>query len=148
MPSAKPEFRVVVEEGKIREFAKAVKSANPAYFSGPAPWSPATFLMTAAFWQDAASSPWGDHPPARERLLHGEQTFIFHGEPPRAGDVLVGRVRLGEPYVKPGRRGGELTFTEVITEFRSETGDLVAETISTLIVTSKAPTAAPAEVTR
>ncbi|MDQ1493450.1 MAG: hypothetical protein QOJ23_5964, partial [Actinomycetota bacterium] len=28
--SGKP-FRVVVEEGKVREFARAVKSSNPAY---------------------------------------------------------------------------------------------------------------------
>jgi hypothetical protein len=134
------EFRMVVEEGKIREFAKAVKSADPAYLSGPAPLSPATFLASATFWQDAASSPWGDRPPPHERLLHGEQTFIFHREPPRAGEVLIGRVRLGEPYFKTGRRGGDLTFTEMTTEFRTESGDLVAEAIATLIITSQAPT--------
>jgi hypothetical protein len=149
MPDASPgsaragaEFRMVVEEGKIREFANAVKSANPAYLTDPVPCSPATFLASATFWQDAASSPWGDRRPPHERLLHGEQTFIFHGEPPRAGDVLIGRARLGEPYVKAGRRGGELTFTEMITEFRNPAGDLIAESIATLIVTSRPPTRA------
>jgi hypothetical protein len=136
------QFRMVVEEGKIREFAKAIKSANPAYLNDPVPYSPATFLASATFWQDAASSPWGDGRPPHERLLHGEQTFIFHGEPPRAGDVLICQARLGEPYVKAGRRGGELTFTEMTTEFRTQGGDLVAEAIATLIVTSRPPTEA------
>ena len=42
-------FRVVVEEGKVREFAKAVKSSNPAYVAaGPQATSPAPFLASSA----------------------------------------------------------------------------------------------------
>ena len=44
-------FRVVVEEGKIREFARAVKSADPAYVAdGPQATSPPTFLAASSFW--------------------------------------------------------------------------------------------------
>jgi hypothetical protein len=45
-------FRIVVEEGKIREFARATKSSNPAYLADGAPpaVSPVTFLASSAFW--------------------------------------------------------------------------------------------------
>jgi len=52
-------FRVVVEEGKVREFARAVKSSNPAYVAEgqPQATSPVTFLASSAFWQGPENSP-------------------------------------------------------------------------------------------
>ena len=43
-------FEIDVERGKVREFARATLSRNPAYLDGRRPVSPATFLMTTAFW--------------------------------------------------------------------------------------------------
>jgi len=88
--------------------------------------------------QEPRHSGWGDRPPDFERVLHGEQEFRFHGEPPRAGTVLEGRARLDRAYEKEGRRGGTMTIVEIVTEFRDASGRLVAEAISTSIETSVA----------
>ena len=126
-------FELRVELGKVREFARATKSANPAYLEGEDPVSPATFLMTSAFWRDEAILPWMEADEHPERILHGEQEFVFHRSPPRAGAVLVGTSRVDRQYHKEGRRAGPMTVTEVVTEFRDAGGVLVAESRSTLL---------------
>jgi MaoC dehydratase-like protein len=134
-------FDLWVETGKVREFARATGTKDPAY-SQPQPVSPPTFLMAASLWQGPDNAPWGDSPPDFRRLLHGEQEFVFHGPPPRAGDHLVGEVRIDKRYSKPGRRGGMMAFTETVTEYRNaDSNELVAEVRATLIETSKAATA-------
>lgn len=135
-------FTMAVELGKIREFARATKSRNPAYDGRPGntPVIPATFLASAAFWQSAESSALGGVTLNWERILHGEQEFVFHGPPPRAGDVLTGVSRIDRVYEKTGKRGGTMTFLEEVVEFRDQGGRLVAEARSTAIETSKATT--------
>jgi hypothetical protein len=137
-------FTMVVEGGKIREFARATKSDNPDYLDGDHPLSPVTFLAASAFWQDESNSAWGDGPRNYERILHGEQEFVFFGEPPRAGDVLTGVSRIERVYEKAGRRGGAMKFTEAVTEFRDPEGKLVAESRSTSIETGQAPSSGDA----
>ncbi|OHV57270.1 MaoC family dehydratase N-terminal domain-containing protein [Pseudofrankia sp. BMG5.36] len=143
-----PGYTMEVELGKIREFARATKSRNPDYLTAERPVSPATFLMTSAFWSDGAGVPWDDVEGYEEidlgRVLHGGQEFVFHGEPPRAGIRLVGRAKIAADYVKEGRRGGTMRFIEVVNEFRTPDGRLVAEAKNTVIVTSQAPKAASA----
>ena len=132
-------FRMVVEEGKVREFARAVKSSNPEHLRQDAPVSPVTFLMSAAHWQGPEHSAYAGIERDYSRILHGEQAFTFHGEPPLAGAVLTGQQRIDRVYTKEGRRGGTMTFTEVVTDFTAADGRLVAEVRSTAIVTSQAP---------
>jgi hypothetical protein len=55
--------------------------------------------------------------------LHAEQEFEYH-RPLRAGDVLSGTTRQGEQWEKQGR-SGKLVFSESITEYRDQRGDLV-----------------------
>ena len=135
-------FTMVVELGKIREFARATKSTNPAYDGAPGdtPVSPGTFLASSSFWQPAGTSPLSGAKINWARILHGEQEFTFHGPPPRAGDVLHGQVRVDKVYEKAGSRGGTMTFIEQVTEYRSPDGRLVAEGRSTTIETSKPTT--------
>jgi hypothetical protein len=133
-------FRVVVEEGKVREFARAVKSANPAYVAdGPQRTSPVTFLASSAFWQGPENSPWGDARLNWARILHGEQEFVFPGPPPGAGTELTAESRIDRVYEKEGKRGGTMTFAEVVTEYRDDAGNVVAESRGTIIETSQAP---------
>ena len=133
-------FRVVVEEGKVREFARAVKSAHPAYVAdGPQATSPPTFLASSSFWQPAEASPWGDAKLNWERILHGEQEFVFPGPPPAAGTELTAESRIDRVYEKEGKRGGTMTFVEVVTEYRDASGAVVAESRGTIIETSQAP---------
>ena len=56
--------------------------------------------------------------------LHAEQHFEYH-RTIRPGDVLRAETRLGETWEKQGRRAGKLVFSEMITEFRGEDGELV-----------------------
>jgi hypothetical protein len=138
-PAEGTPFEMVVEVGKIREFARATKSTNPEYLKGDTPVSPVTFLVSSSFWEDP------DHPPVRpaftsyERVLHGAQEFTFFGEPPRAGTRLTVQVRNGPTYEKTGRRGGVMKFAEMITEYRDEHGTLLVEARGTAIETSQPP---------
>ena len=129
-------FDMRIELGKVREFARATGSDNPEYLEGSTPPAPATFLMTASFWQtpESAALPTGRD---LSRVLHGGQEFVFPDGPPEAGTVLTGQMRLGEPVVKEGKRGGSMTIQDIITDFFDQDGKLVAQSISTSIETSK-----------
>src|ERR1700677_1561230 len=97
------QYEMVVERGKIAEFAAAMQSQNPAY-SGSDAFVPPTFLISSSLWapEGAAIDVGFD----RRRLLHGEQEFIFHGPPPRAGQVLKGRDQVVDRDRKTGKGGG------------------------------------------
>jgi hypothetical protein len=144
----RPAYEMVIEAGKVREFAAAVKSSDPAYLDDPNPVIPPTFLRAAAFWAPrrppAPRSTDGGAAPARGRGtgLHGGQEYVFHGPPPRAGTRLSITSHVAERYEKQGSRGGTMTFTVSVQEFRDESGRLVAEGRTTSILTSK-PTTEP-----
>jgi hypothetical protein len=130
-------FRMTVEAGKVREFALAVRSSDPDHL-GPDAVSSPTFLQSSSWWQGPEHSVWTGVARDYSRLLHGEQEFVFHGEPPSAGAELEGVSRVDAVYEKAGRRGGSMTFTDVVTEFRDvATGRLVATSRNTSIETSK-----------
>jgi hypothetical protein len=130
-------FRMTVEAGKVREFALAVRSSDPDHL-GDVPVSPPTFLQSSSWWQRPENSPWHGVSRDYSRLLHGSQEMEFFGEPPSAGIELEGVSRIDKVYEKAGKRGGNMTFTEVVTEFRDvATGRLVATSRNTSIETSK-----------
>jgi acyl dehydratase len=56
--------------------------------------------------------------------LHAEQHFEYH-RPLRAGEVLESETKRGKTWEKEGRRGGKLVFSETITEYRDQDGELV-----------------------
>lgn len=129
-------FVLDVERGKIREFARATGSANPAYLESEEPPMPATFLTTQFFWQTPTSNPWAAVEFSPERGLHAEQEFTFHGPPPAAGTRLTGTSKITNIFEKQGRRGGPMTFVEMVTEYRDESGRLVAEAKMTGVETA------------
>lgn len=143
-------YTLEIERGKIIEFAAATKSRNPAYWSDPQPVVPPTFLTTQLFWQvwaGDAANPWRHVELNRERGMHAEQEYEFFGPPPRAGTRLTAVSRIGRIYEKQGRRGGVLTFAEMITEFRDENGRLVAQAKLTGVETARPPDESAAETT-
>jgi hypothetical protein len=132
-------FELVVERGKVREFARAVQTEHPAYRTSDAPPIPPTFLTTMFFWEaniDGAN-PWQLVQMSQERGLHAEQEYVFHGPPPHAGTRLICQSRIERIYDKLGRRGGKLSFAVMVTEFRDETGKLVALARMTGVETEK-----------
>lgn len=129
-------FEVPIERGKVREFASAVRAASREYYDQPAAPTPPTFLTTAMWWvnpDDADSDAWAEVGLDPTLSVHGEQEYVFHGPPPRAGDVLSARTHLESVYEKPGKRGGVMRFVVTVTEFRDHAGKLVAEERGTAI---------------
>jgi hypothetical protein len=57
--------------------------------------------------------------------LHAEQHFEYK-RPLRAGEALTSRSRAGEGWEKQNRAGKTLKFSEQITEFLDQGGDVVA----------------------
>ena len=56
--------------------------------------------------------------------LHAEQHFEYH-RPLLAGDVLTAETKPGKAWEREGRRGGKLHFSESVTEYRNQRGELV-----------------------
>lgn len=120
-------FELDVERGKIREFARATGSENPAYLDSETPVMQPTFLTTQFFWQTPTSNPWAQVEFSRERGLHAEQEFTFFGPPPKAGTRLTGQSKITNIFEKQNRAGGIMTFVEMVTQYKDESGKLVAE---------------------
>src|SRR3712207_7244777 len=55
-----------------------------------------------------------------------EQHFEIH-RPLRPGDVLTGTTSAGKTWEKEGKRGGKLLFSESVTEYRDQHGELVVK---------------------
>src|SRR5260221_6246415 len=134
-------FELDVERGKIREFARAVKSDSPDYTTGEAPVIPPTFLTIAFHWERdvAGANPWSALGVDQRRGLHAEQEYLFFGPPPHAGTRLTCQSRIERIYEKRGRRGGMLTFAVMVTQFFDASGKLVAEARMTGVETAKNP---------
>jgi hypothetical protein len=132
-------FAMEVERGKIREFATAVRAHDDVYF-GQVPVIPATFLVTQAFWATGEADVWQGLDLDWDRCLHGEQEFVFHGEPPRAGARLVGHSVVEDVVRKQGRRGGPMTLVVVRTDYRDDAGELVAASRTTIVETARTVT--------
>jgi hypothetical protein len=143
-----------VEATHILMFARSVGDPNPVYAdpdhaSGTEVGSiiaPPTFAQSSAqfdpdyplrpkpgqVWFGSGKEPTGIKREKKEGEssgaaaggLHAEQHFTYHRQL-RPGDVLTGTVRPGETWEKEGKRSGKLVFSETITEYRDQTGELV-----------------------
>jgi acyl dehydratase len=69
--------------------------------------------------------------------LHAEQHYTYH-RPVRVGDVLSATTTPGERWEKQGRRAGVLVFSESITEYRDQDGELVVTARSVGVRTERA----------
>jgi hypothetical protein len=122
------EWDFVVEAGKIREFARAVKDVH----SENADIAPPTFPVVASadFVERLVTSVLGLD---RSRTVHGEQDYEYF-EPMRSGDRLRCRARIVSDETKTGRRGGSMRVVTTEVEFMSAaTGRLVCrETMTTI----------------
>ena len=139
-----PEYEVCIERGKIREFARAMDAPLPDFLSGTKPVIPPTFLVCAPYtWGYTLERPRGTVFSEIEHdltvSLHAEESFIFHGSPPRAGDRLFARPSVEKVWEKQGGSGGKLTFITILNEYRDADGVLRAEQRSTSVTTEAAP---------
>jgi hypothetical protein len=108
-------------------FAQSSAQFDPDYFLRPKIGEP---------WFGSAKEPTGIAPPKKEGGekksggggggggLHAEQHFEYHRHL-RAGDVLTTESKPGKTWEKEGRRAGKLIFSESVTEYRDQNGELV-----------------------
>ena len=131
---------MVVERGKIMEFARAILDENPVYFEENAP-APPTFTMAGAHWP----APKGGGGAAKLselgldllRVLHAGQEYEYLGEI-KAGDSLTSRAVISDVSEKEGKRGGTMTFITSETTFTNQLGEDVLKARTILVQTSKA----------
>ena len=74
--------------------------------------------------------------PASSGGLHAEQHFEYL-RPLRPGDVLSVTVRDGDTWEKESKRAGKLMFSERITEYRDQSGDVVVRAKSVGVRTER-----------
>lgn len=139
-----------VEAGHILMFARSIGDENPAYTDAEKAReteaggivAPPTFVQASAqfdpdyFLRPKAGQPWfgsGKNPTGVTRSgggggggggLHAEQHYEYH-RPLRAGEVLTAVTTPGKTWEKEGRRSGKLVFSESVTEYRDQNGELV-----------------------
>lgn len=130
---------MVVEQGKIREFAKAILDDNPVYSEDDPPVPP-TYTMAIAHWPaptGGAGAGLANLGLDLLRVLHAGQEYEYLGEI-KVGDKLTTRSKISDLYEKEGKRGGTMTFVTSETTFTNQRGEdvLIARTI--LVQTAKA----------
>jgi acyl dehydratase len=146
--------RFPIEASHIMMFARSVGDKNPIYHDAEyaaktecgGVIAPPTFAQASAqfdpdyFLRPKIGEAWfgsGKEPTGIQRReksgessgaaaggLHAEQHFEYH-KPLRAGDTLTAETKPGKSWTKEGRRGGKLHFSESVTEYRNQDGELV-----------------------
>ena len=69
--------------------------------------------------------------------LHAEQHFEYH-LPVKAGDVLTATTKPGNSWEKESKRAGKLKFSESVTEYRNQNGELVITATGVGVQTERA----------
>lgn len=142
-----------IEASHIMMFARSVGDANPIYYDAEAAAktepgkiiAPPTFAQSSAqfdpdyFLRPKVGEPWfgsGKEPTGIKPKeggsggggggggLHAEQHFEYHRHI-SPGDVLTAEVKPGKTWEKEGKRSGKLVFSETVTEYRDQNGELV-----------------------
>jgi hypothetical protein len=142
-----------VEASHILMFARSIGDDNPVYSDPEAAKkteaggiiAPPTFAQASAqfdpdyFLRPKIGQPWfgsGKNPtgaPPRQAGgggggggggLHAEQHFEYHRHL-RPGDVLTATTKPGNTWERESKRAGKLVFSENVTEYRDQTGELV-----------------------
>lgn len=73
--------------------------------------------------------------------LHAEQHYVYHRQV-KVGDILTATTKPGKSWDKEGKRGGKLQFSESVTEYRDQSGELVVTATSVGVRTEKPATSA------
>lgn len=153
-----------VEASHILMFARSVGDyneiyADEEYAQTTEPGSiiaPPTFVQASAqfdpdyFLRPKPGTPWfgsGKEPTSVKKEgsgggggggggLHAEQHYVYHRHP-KPGDVLTATVKPGKKWEKQGKRSGKLLFSETVTEYRAQNGELVVTARSVGVQTER-----------
>ncbi len=118
------DYAATTEPGRViapPTFAQSSAQFDPDYFLRPKvgePWFGSGKEATGIKRQGSGGGGGGGGG------LHAEQHFEYHRHI-GPGDVLSGTVKPGKTWERESKRAGKLTFTETITEYRDQNGELV-----------------------
>ncbi len=140
-------FDLLVEQGKILEFAKAIGEQDPVYGDAEVARSrgyegipaPLTFSVVSAHFADASrtgGSYLADIGMDMGRVVQGEHEWEYHA-PVVAGTTLHGTMSLISDERRTGRRGGEMRVVVREVVYRDGTGQKVLVERLTAIETEK-----------
>lgn len=118
-----PDYAKTTEPGSViapPTFAQASAQFDPDYVLRPKPGKP---------WFGSGADPTGVKPGeggggGNAGGLHAEQHFEYHRHI-KPGDVLTATTFPGKTWEKEGKRSGKLIFSESVTEYRDQHGELV-----------------------
>lgn len=141
-----------VEASHILMFARSIGDDNQIYYDADfaRKTEPGTIIAPPTFAQSSAQfdpdyflrpkigQPWfgsGKEPTGVKREasgggggggggLHAEQHFEYHRHL-KPGDVLTATTKPGNTWEKESKRAGKLVFSESVTEYRDQKGELV-----------------------
>lgn len=153
-----------IEAGHIMMFARSVGDDNQIYYNEEYAKgtevggiiAPPTFVQSSAqfdpdyFLRPKVGQPWfgsGKGPTGIVREpssggggggggLHAEQHYEYHRNV-RVGDVLTATVKPGKTWERESPRAGKLKFSESITEYRDQKGELVVTARSVGVQTER-----------
>jgi acyl dehydratase len=159
--------KFLIEASHIMMFARSVGDSNPIYhdeeyaksseLGGIIP--PPTFAQSSAQfdpeyflrpkvggdgWFGSGKEATGSKPSSGSgggggaaMGLHAEQHFEYH-LPVKAGDTLSATTKPGKAWEKESKRAGKLKFSESVTEYRNQNGDLVITATGVGVQTERA----------
>jgi acyl dehydratase len=159
--------KFLIEASHIMMFARSVGDSNPIYhdeeyaknteLGGIIP--PPTFAQSSAQfdpeyflrpkvggdgWFGSGKEATGSKPSSGSgggggaaMGLHAEQHFEYH-LPVKAGDTLSATSKPGETWEKESKRAGKLKFSESVTEYRNQNGELVITATGVGVQTERA----------
>ena len=140
-----PEYEVEIERGRIRQFAKSIYCTHPAYHEGRNAVVPPTFLIMSGYHygyilaRAPKDSAFGQLDEDFRTCADGGEEFVFHGPPPRAGDVLNASTIMHDFKEREGRRGGRLRIYVTKNSFTAPDGRPVADWYEWNVKTSHSP---------
>ena len=132
---ADEEYAQTTEPGSIiapPTFVQASAQFDPDYFLRPkpgTPWIGSGKEPTSVKKKEGSGGGGGGG-------LHAEQHYVYHRHP-KPGDVLTATVKPGKKWEKQGKRSGKLLFSETVTEYRDQNGDLVVTARSVGVQTER-----------
>ncbi len=133
---ADEEYAKTTEPGSViapPTFVQASAQFDPDYFLRPKPGKP---------WFGSGKEPTGVKKESGSGGggggggLHAEQHYEYHRHP-KPGDILTATVKPGKKWEKQGKRSGKLLFSETVTEYRDQNGELVVTARSVGVQTER-----------
>ncbi|RCW69414.1 MaoC family dehydratase N-terminal domain-containing protein [Pseudorhodoferax soli] len=126
-----------IERSRLQFFAKAIGETDPVYTDTTAARdagyadlpAPPTFLFAAELDSGANTQMLADLDIPLARLLHGEQSFVYH-RAACVGDTITVRSRIEDIYDK---KNGALEFVVKASRATNQMGELVAEMRTVLV---------------